>query len=165
MWQGKQIVWIRKHHLKFLIVLFSPMLNCNWRCAALIRLIHWGDPVNHGRLARWIKWRVCDVGEAKEGLENELWRRWSNGRVGERAVTRPVFNYRRGSGILICLDFGCVSFVFYPVLSPAEVLILCWPHIQGGPPFCICLVFWSIDNCSPYRHLIHGHLVCKALGM
>ena len=26
----------------------------------------------HGRLARWIKWRTCDVGEAKEGLENEL---------------------------------------------------------------------------------------------
>ena len=28
---------------------------------------------NHGRLARSIKWRACDVGEAKEGLENELW--------------------------------------------------------------------------------------------
>ena len=25
----------------------------------------------HGRLARWRKWRVCDVGEAKEGLESE----------------------------------------------------------------------------------------------
>ena len=41
----------------------------------------------HGRLARWIKWRACDVGEAKEGLEYELWRKWSNGRVGEWAVT------------------------------------------------------------------------------
>ena len=41
----------------------------------------------HGRLARWRKWKSCDVGEAKEGLENELWRRWSNGRVGELAVT------------------------------------------------------------------------------
>ena len=37
--------------------------------------------VYHGRLARWIKWRACDVGEAKEGLENELWRRWSNRRM------------------------------------------------------------------------------------
>ena len=35
----------------------------------------------HGLLARWIKRRACDVGEAKEGLENELWRRWSNARV------------------------------------------------------------------------------------
>ena len=42
----------------------------------------------HGWLARWIKWRACDVGEAKEGLENELWRRWSNGRVAEWAVTK-----------------------------------------------------------------------------
>ena len=41
----------------------------------------------HWRLARWIKWRPCDVGEAKEGLENELWRRWSNGRVGEWVMT------------------------------------------------------------------------------
>ena len=39
----------------------------------------------HGWLARWIKWRACDVGEAK-GLENELWHRWSNGRVGEWAL-------------------------------------------------------------------------------
>ena len=42
----------------------------------------------HGRLARWIKWIACDVGEAKEGLENELWRRWSDGRVGEWVVTQ-----------------------------------------------------------------------------
>ena len=40
----------------------------------------------HGQLTRWIKWRSCDVREAKEGLENELWRRWSNRRVGEWAV-------------------------------------------------------------------------------
>ena len=32
----------------------------------------------YGRLARWRGWRVCNVGEAKEGLKNELWRRWSN---------------------------------------------------------------------------------------
>ena len=37
----------------------------------------------HGRFGRWIKWRACDLGEAKEGLENELWRRWSDGKVGE----------------------------------------------------------------------------------
>ena len=28
-----------------------------------------------------------DLEEAKEGLENELWRRWSNVRIGESAVT------------------------------------------------------------------------------
>ena len=39
-----------------------------------------------------------------------------------------------------CPGIGCVSFVFCPVLYPAEALTLCWPHIQGGPPLCICLV-------------------------
>ena len=43
--------------------------------------------VRHGRFARWIKWRAYDAGEAKEGLENELWRRWSNGKAGEWAVS------------------------------------------------------------------------------
>ena len=47
----------------------------------------------HGRLARWRKWRACDVEETK-GLENELWRRWSNGRVGEWAVTKV--KWRKG---------------------------------------------------------------------
>ena len=38
----------------------------------------------HGRLARWRRWSACDVGESTpEGLENELWRKWSDGRVGE----------------------------------------------------------------------------------
>ena len=34
-----------------------------------------------------VKWRACDVGEAKEGLENDLWSRWSNGRIEEWAAT------------------------------------------------------------------------------
>ena len=42
---------------------------------------------NHGQLPRWCKWRACDIGQAKEGLENELWHRWSNRRVGEWAVS------------------------------------------------------------------------------
>ena len=54
--------------------------------------------LEHGRLTRWCKWRACDVGKAKgwrmscdigettEKLENELWHRWSERRVGEWAV-------------------------------------------------------------------------------
>ena len=57
-----------------------------------------------GQLARWIKWRTCDVGETKEGLENELWRRWSNGRVGEWAV-RCV---KRRKGWRMSCDVGGV---------------------------------------------------------
>ena len=33
-------------------------------------------------------WRMsCDVGKATELLENKLWRRWSDGKVREQAVT------------------------------------------------------------------------------
>ena len=32
-----------------------------------------------------VKWRASDVEEAKEALENELWRRWSDGKFGEWA--------------------------------------------------------------------------------
>ena len=41
--------------------------------------------VFYGRLARWRKWKSSDVGEAKEGLENELWRTWSDWKLGEWA--------------------------------------------------------------------------------
>ena len=51
----------------------------NWYLTPVVNFGTW-------RLARRIKWTACDA-EAKEGLENELWRRWSNGRVGEWAVT------------------------------------------------------------------------------
>ena len=32
----------------------------------------------------------CDVGNATEGLENELWRRWSDGNVGELAELSTI---------------------------------------------------------------------------
>ena len=72
-----------------------------------------------------------------------------------------------GSGILISvLGLGVCPFsLFCPVLSSAEALTLCGSHIQGGPPLCICLLFWSRDCCSPYRHLTHGHLASKSLGV
>ena len=35
------------------------------------------------QLASWRKRRACDVQGAKEGLENELWRRWTDGKVVE----------------------------------------------------------------------------------
>ena len=61
--------------------------------------------VRHGRLARWRKWRASDVGEAKEELENELWCRWSNGRVGVWAVTYV----KRRKGWRMSCDLGEVT--------------------------------------------------------
>ena len=41
-------------------------------------------------------WRMsCDVGKATEVLENELWRRWSDGKVGEWAELRDIEIYSR----------------------------------------------------------------------
>ena len=83
----------------------------------------------HGRLARWRKWRACDVGEAKEGLENELWRRWSNGRIGDWAVTQV----KRRKGWRTSCDVGEVterfeneqsSFSNLSLTSPTSQLIL-----------------------------------------
>ena len=90
-----------------------------------------------------------------------------HGMVGRVAVIQlgGIRNFYFYSGT------GCVSFifcplsVFCPVLSPTVALTLCWPHIQEGPPLCICLVFLCTVCCSPYSCLFHGHLHCKSLGV
>ena len=87
----------------------------------------------HGRLAKWRKWRACDVEEVKKGLKNDLWRRWSNGWVGELAVTWV----KRRKGWRMSCDVGEVterlenelcSFTNLFVTLPTSQLIL--------QPFC-----------------------------
>ena len=66
------------------------------------------------------------------------------GMVGRVPVFQPVGPGSIPSGVgnfNFCPGIGCVSFVFCLMLSPAEVLTLCWLHIHEGPPLCICLVF------------------------
>ena len=66
----------------------SGLFHCGVTTNFIFILIHYYPYLDlQGRFARWRTWRACDVGEAKEGLENELWRRWTNGRVGEWVVT------------------------------------------------------------------------------
>ena len=45
----------------------------------------------------WRKWRACDTGEAKEGLENELWRWWSNGMSSAHSPTYRSLHLRHSS--------------------------------------------------------------------
>ena len=91
----------------------------------------------HGRLARWRNWRACDVREAKEGLENELWRRWSYGRDGEWAVTwvKRRKGWRKSCGVgevteslenELCYDYNyeLCSFSNLTVTLPTSQLIL-----------------------------------------
>ena len=73
------------------IWLFQILIVSTWVIVLKAR-----DPgSNHGRLARWRKWRASDVREAKEGLENELWRRWSDGKLGEWAELIDIEIYSR----------------------------------------------------------------------
>ena len=74
----------------------------------------------------------CDVGEATEGLENELWRRWSNGRVGEWAVTE-----RLGHGcarVARCVTAWWRNFSHYcHPLRQYDVWFTCSVHREALP--------------------------------
>ena len=72
----------------------------------------------------------CDVGEATEGLENELWCRWSNGKLGEWALLLLFqafshFTYITAhSPMLPSLYLHHSSFSNPSVVSPSSQLIL-----------------------------------------
>ena len=107
----RQVQWISEFA--------RTLLTCSWlwdraRISTSALRFEWRRPVicrleietfltnrKHGRLARWITWRACVVGEAKEGLENELWRRWSSGKLGEWA---ELDMHYQGSTYLSLLD-------------------------------------------------------------
>ena len=74
---------------------------------------------------------------------------WSVESLPSSPASRVRFPSGLGILILILWLGVCLLSVFCTVLSPAEALTLCWPHIQGVPPLCIYLVFRSIDNSSP----------------
>ena len=98
-----------------------------WKSGTLSITPRLRTTVEHGRLARWRKWRACDVGKAKEGLGNELWRRWSNRRVGEWAhcPTFPSLHLRHShSPTLPSLYLRHSSFSNPSVVSPTSQLIL-----------------------------------------
>ena len=105
----------------------------------------------HARLARWRKWRSCDVGEAKEGLENELWCRWSDKKVGEWAeliviviaelIHQPFhhFTYVTAySPTLLSLYLHHSSFSNTSVALPTSQLILqpfhCFTYVTAHSP-------------------------------
>ena len=75
----------------------------------------------------------CDVREATEGLENELWRRWSDGKVGESAHS-PNF-----PSLLLRLS----SFSNPSVALPTWKLILqpfrCFTYVTAHSPTLLSL--------------------------
>ena len=71
----------------------------------------------------------CDVGKATEELENELWRRWSVGKVGQWAAHSPTFS---------SLYLHRSSFSNPSVALPTSQLILqpflCFSYITAHSP-------------------------------
>ena len=85
-------------------------------------------------------WRMsCDVGKATEGLGNELWRRWSDGNVGEWALlilqrhnSFPNTSVALPTSQFILQPF--FSFSYVTVHSPTLLsLLLC--HRAHSPTF------------------------------
>ena len=110
--------------------------------------------LHHEQLTRWIKWRTCNVREAKEELENELWCKWSNRRVA-KLILQPLrhFTYvAANSPTLQSLYLHHSSFSNPSVASPTSQFILqpffCFSYVTssslnspGEPPM---LQYWMI---------------------
>ena len=101
----------------------------------------------HGRLARWIKWRACDVGEAKKG-----WR--MNCDVGEatHSPTFPSLHLRHSSfahsPTFPSLHLSHSSFSNLSVASPKSQLIL--------QPFRFFTYVTAHSPTLPLLHLRHS---------
>ena len=105
-------------------------------------IVMWQSPVSftnarqykiHGQLVRWCKWSVFDVDEATEGLENELWCRWSDTRVNS-------------------------SFSNPSIPSPMSQLILqtfcCFTYITSWAAHGkVCMYIWGFKACQHLRSL------------
>ena len=114
-------------------------------------------PYLHGRFTRWSKWRACDVGEANEGLENELWRRWSNGRVGEWVVTWALLIFQTFPS----LHLRHSSFSNPSVALPTSQLILqpfrCFTYVTVHSPSLISLLRYRLFTYVTWR-AAHGDM-------
>ena len=128
----------------------------------------------HGRLARWRTWSACDVGEAKEGLENDLWRRWSDGKVWEWTFSSLhhmrwfCFTYVTAHSptlpllpTLLLLHLRHSSFSNPSVASPTSQLILqpfpCFTYVTAYFPTLHCFTYVRAHSLTlPLLHLRHS---------
>ena len=92
-------------------ILVELIFNPSWTA----RQVKWRKGWRMSSALLWIKRRACDVGEAKERLENELWCRWSNGNFSKFSVTSPMSQ-------LIFQPFRC--FTYITVHSPTLLSLL-----------------------------------------
>ena len=115
----------------------------------------------------------CDVGKATEGLANELWCQWSDGKVGEWAPHSPTFpslHLRHSSfsnssvallmSQLILQSFCCFTYV--TMHSPALLSLLLRQRFSltspGEPPMTLTLLIPPRQNnyLRPWSSLIQS---------
>ena len=108
-----------------------------------------------GRLTRWIKWRACDAGEAKEGLENELRRRWSDGNLGEWAelILQPFrqFTYDTAHSPTLQLPHLRHSSFSNPSFASPASQALHLIHLTSRPWTLLALFLITFVRCSSYQ--------------
>ena len=79
-----------------------------------------------------------DVGNVTEGLENELWRRWSDGKVGEGVVALPTSQLTAHSPTFQSLPIRHNSFsnpsVALPTLQPILQPFRCFTYVTVHSP-------------------------------
>ena len=85
-------------------------------------------------------WRMsCDLGKATEGLENELWCRWSDGKLGEWALLKhSKFFYRSFRTCIIILNMNFTMNEVFSILALMFNPKLLWPK---------CFIYREIQNC------------------
>ena len=93
----------------------------------------------------------CDVGKATEGLENDLWRRWSDGRVGEWAELFFRFSYVTGSSLTSAGEPP----MFITFLTSWSIA----SKIKGCVPGCCVFLFCSRCVFVKFTHLISMSLL------
>ena len=60
---------------------------------------------------------ICDVGKATDGLQNELWRGWSDGKSGEWAELNNIIVHNPVEEIIMVME----SKYTYKKFSPRKV--------------------------------------------
>ena len=125
----------------------------------------------------------CDVGEATEGLENELWRRYSDRRVGEWTVTEVKWRkaWRISTALptpqLILQPFRCFTYIVRfsyvtgsSLTSPGEPPMHCgcqyYEHVWEITTFSkhvIGYVVWQFEIVLRARMMVAGTRIIVAL--
>ena len=101
-----------------------------------------------------------DVGKATEGLENELWRRRSDGKVGEWAELIDIEIYSRAQSptfpsLHLCHNLFSNSSVALPTSQLILQLFSCFTYVTVHSPTLLSLLLRHKLILKPFRHFTY----------